>query len=267
MNCKKLLQHMIGLVLVVLLLVGGCAPAATPTPDSIATGVAEAKAVAATLTAEAKAVAATLTAEAEAIAATLTAEAPTAIPTATPTVIVTDTPVPTATPTPTPVPPTATPVPPTPTPLPPTSTPIPTNTPTSMPTPTPVPTTGSVEGRLIGRDTDQYLVGAFIVLCEITGDFKCTLRADLTATTDSEGWFTVKEVPAGQYTVAYAEAEDSAAVSFEDGFTIVVPFKVFEGSASAKDQGLRFEFREEHFLDFEVQGGETTEVEITAWGL
>jgi len=69
---------MIGLALVTLLLVGCGAPAATPTPDRVATRVAEAKA----------------------IAATLTSEAPTAIPTA----IATDTPVPTATPTPTPLP-------------------------------------------------------------------------------------------------------------------------------------------------------------------
>lgn len=84
---------------------------------------------------------------------------------------------------------------------------------------------------------------------------------------DTEGRFTVKEVPPDQYTVAYAEAENSAAVSFEDGFTMVVPFKVLEGGATDNKRGLRFEFREEHFLDFEVRVGETTEVEITAWGL
>ena len=76
MNHKMLLQQMIDLTLVTLLLGGGCVPAITPAPDHVATGTAEAKA----------------------IAATLTAEAPTAIPTA----IVTDTPVftPTSTPTP-----------------------------------------------------------------------------------------------------------------------------------------------------------------------
>jgi len=71
---------MIGVTLVMLPLVGCGAPAAMSTPDRVATGVAEAKAVAATLTAEA--------------------------PTSTPTAIATDTPMPTETPTP--VPPTAT---------------------------------------------------------------------------------------------------------------------------------------------------------------
>jgi hypothetical protein len=148
-----------------------------------------------------------------------------------------------------------------------TQTPTPTNTPTSTPTPTPPPTTGSVEGRLIGRDTQQPLAGALIVLCETTDDFKCTLHAGLTATADAEGWFTVKEVPPGQYTVAYAKAENSAAVSFEDGFTVAVPFIVLEGGLTDNKSGLRFEFREEHFLGLEVQAGETTTVEITAWGL
>lgn len=143
----------------------------------------------------------------------------------------------------------------------------PTPIPTSTPTPTPVPTTGSVEGRLIGRDTHQPLAGAFIVLCEITGDFTCTLHADLTATADEEGWFTVGEVPPGEYTVAYAEAENSAAVSFEDGFSIAVPFKVLEGSLRDNNRGLSFEFREERFLGFEARLGEATKVEIAAWGL
>jgi hypothetical protein len=177
---------------------------------------------------------------------------------------------------PTPVPPVATTVPPTPvpaatsTPLPTatlTQTPTPINTPTSTPTPTPPPTTGSVEGRLIGRDTQQPLAGALIVLCEITDDFKCTLHAGLTATADTEGWFTVKEVPPGQYTVAYAKAENSAGVSFEDSSTVAVPFIVLEGGLTDNQSGLRFEFREEHFLGLEVQAGETTTFEITAWGL
>ena len=176
--------------------------------------------------------------------------------------------------TPTPVPPTATTALPTPMPTA-TSTPMatatftPTSTPTNTPTstPTPVPTTGSVEGRLIGRDTQQPLAGASIVLCEITGDFKCILHADLTATADTEGWFTVKEVPPGQYTVAYTEAENSAAVSFEDGFTIAVPFRILEGGLTDNKSGLSFEFREEHFLGVQVQVGEATKVEITAWGL
>jgi hypothetical protein len=177
---------------------------------------------------------------------------------------------------PTPVPPATTTVPPTPvptatsTPLPTatlTQTPTPINTPTSTPTPTPPPTTGSVEGRLIGHDTQQPLAGALIVLCEITDDFKCTLHAGLTATADTEGWFTVKEVLPGQYTVAYAKAENSAAVSFEDNSTVAVPFIILEGGLTDNKCGLSFEFREERFLGFEVQAGETTTVEITAWGL
>ena len=108
---------------------------------------------------------------------------------------------------------------------------------------------------------------AFIVLCEITDDFKCTLHAGLTATADAEGWFTVKEVPPGQYTVAYAKAENSAAVSFEDSSTVTVPFRVLEGGLTDNKCGLSFEFREERFLGFEVAVGETTTVEITAWGL
>jgi hypothetical protein len=104
-------------------------------------------------------------------------------------------------------------------------------------------------------------------LCEITGDFKCTLHTNLTGTADAEGWFTVKEVPPGQYTVAYAKVDSSAVVSFEDGFAIIVPFRVLEGGLTDNEQGLSFEFREGHFLDFEVRVGETTEVEIAAWGL
>lgn len=104
MNRNKLLQHMIGLILILLFLAGGCVPAATPTPDRVAAGVAEAKAIAATLTAEAPTPIPTATAT------------DTPVPTATPTAIVTDTPVPTARPTSTPVPPTATPIPPTATP-------------------------------------------------------------------------------------------------------------------------------------------------------
>ena len=71
MNHRCVAQQMIGLTLVILLLVGGCVPATTLTPDRVATGVAEAKAIAATLTVEA--------------------------PTATPTATATDTPTPIAT--------------------------------------------------------------------------------------------------------------------------------------------------------------------------
>jgi hypothetical protein len=204
MSHQKLLQHMIGVTLVALVLIGCSAPAATPTP----------------------------------VPPTVTTVPSTPAPADTSTPIATAT----CTQTPTPIP-------------------------TSTPTPTPVPTTGSVEGRLIGRDTQQPLAGALIVLCEITDDFKCTLHAGLTATADAEGWFTVEEVPPGQYTVAYAKAENSAAVSFEDGFTVAVPFIVLEGGLTDNQSGLRFEFREEHFLGLEVQAGETTTVEITAWGL
>jgi hypothetical protein len=204
MSHQKLLQHMIGVTLVALVLIGCSAPAATPTP----------------------------------VPPTVTTVPPTPVPAAT------STPLPTATCTQTPTP-----------------------IPTSTPTPTPVPTTGSVESRLIGRDTQQPLAGAFIVLCEITDDFKCTLHAGLTATADTEGWFTVKEVPPGQYTVAYAKAENSAGVSFEDSSTVAVPFIVLEGGLTDNKSGLRFEFREERFLGFEVAVGETTKVEITAWGL
>jgi hypothetical protein len=97
MSYQKLLQQMIGVTLVMLLLVGCGAPAATPTPVVIVV---------------------------------------TATPQPTPTpivIVVTATPQPT----PTPVPPTATPVPPTATPVPPTSTPIPPTATPVPPTPTP----------------------------------------------------------------------------------------------------------------------------------
>ncbi len=102
MNHRDFLQQMIGLALATLLLVGGCVPAATPTPNRVATGVAEALTV---------------------------------IPTATPTAIATNTPAPTATPT---VTSTGTPTPsPTNTP---TSTPTSIKTPTARPTATPTTT-------------------------------------------------------------------------------------------------------------------------------
>lgn len=56
------------------------APAPTATPDSIATGVAEGRAIASTLTAESRMIASTLTAEGRAIASTLTAEAAAPLP-------------------------------------------------------------------------------------------------------------------------------------------------------------------------------------------
>ena len=131
----------------------------------------------------------------------------------------------------------------------------------------PLSTTGDVKGRLIGRDTHKPLARAFIVLCEVTSAYGCTLQANLTATTDAEGWFTIKDVPVGRYTVAYSKAEKKADVSLENEFTIAVPLKIIKGSIYHKKLGLHFEFREKHILDFEVKGGETNQVEITAWGL
>ena len=101
MNRRNLAQQMMGLAFATLLLVGGCVPAATPTPDRVATGVAGAKAAAATLTAEAP----------TATAMHTNTPAPTEMPTNTPT--------PTSTLMPTP-----------------TSTTTPTHTPTNTPTPT-----------------------------------------------------------------------------------------------------------------------------------
>jgi len=95
------------------------------------------------------------------------------------------------------------------------------------------------------------------------------LHAALIATTDTEGRFIIKEIPPGRYTVAYAEAKNRAAVSFEDGFTITMPFAILGegGSTTNSELGLSLEFRDEHLLNFEVRVGETTEIEITAWEL
>lgn len=118
MVCHRLLLQAIGLTLVALFLVGCGAPQATPASDRVATGVAEAKAIAATLTADAPAApdrVATGVAEAKAIAATLTAETFAAMPIPTPTSGPTRAPRPTRTP-------------------------QPSHTPETMPTPGPSPT-------------------------------------------------------------------------------------------------------------------------------
>ena len=177
MSHRNLVQQMIGLTLVTLLLVSGCVPAITPTPDRVATGVAEAKAIAATLTAE--------------------AAGTTATPTTTPTAMAADT-LELPTTTPTPVPPTATL-----TPVPPTATPVP-QLPTPTQTPTPAPAAGSVEGTLPLHCNlpvtlcDSYslwnpMQGAAAAECN--GTFKQTVLIDGT------GYFLLPSLPPGEYSI------------------------------------------------------------------
>jgi hypothetical protein len=129
---------------------------------------------------------------------------PTPTPTNTPTPTPTNTPTPTPTSnTPTPTPtntPTPTPTPtntPTPTPTPTnTPTPTPTNTPTPTPTNTPTPTPTPIGG--IGSISGQVTNGSGI---PIAGATISTVPATTTATTDSNGNYTLANVAAGTYSV------------------------------------------------------------------
>lgn len=152
-------------MLVTLLLSGCRAAQATPTPDRVATGVAEAKAVAATLTAEA--------------------------PMTTPTAIVTDTPALTAMPMP--IQPTSTSTPPTATPtLPALSTGSLQGKLVEAPL---IGDSGAVER--------PSLANALVVLCLKTSENECTVYAELSTRSDTQQEFTFDSLMPGEYVVLY----------------------------------------------------------------
>ena len=175
MSYKKSLQHMIGVTLVMLLLVGCGAPAATPVPPT------------------ATPVPPTATPTPELPTSTFTPIPPT--PTSVP---------PTATPTPEPPTPTRTPIPPTPTPVPPTVTPTPVP-PTA--TPTPVPTTGKIVGALVDKSTQEPVASVKLRLVTYKG-LNAEGKAewyfgpnDPWAESDASGDFSFSEVSPGEYSI------------------------------------------------------------------
>lgn len=133
---------------------------------------------------------------------------------------------------------------------------------------------GAVRGRLIGRDTHQPLAAAVVVLCKILDKLKCNVQANLTAITDAKGRFTITDVTPGCYTIAYAPAEEKAAVSLKDGYVAdftsgssLSGLTLVEGGLKDVQLGLNFEIRQGHFISFEVSQGKGTKVEVTAWNL
>ena len=148
---------------------------------------------------------------------------------------------------------------------------------------TPAPTTGSVEGRIVGQKSQKPLVDQVLVLCQLTAEPQCTLRAALKATTTSEGTFVIKEVPAGHYTIVYAKSSEKALSQLKDGVMIdptAGPVYVSAGTVvdmggdgrlanvrgAVKKGGLTFEFRKGNLLMVEVTAGGVAKSEVSAWG-
>ncbi len=73
----------------------------------------------------------------------------------------------------------------------------------TAPTPGPAMTgSGNFTGRLLDHETKNPVPDAEIILCRDTGE-SCTIKADLSAQTSSDGSFEIADIPPGKYVILY----------------------------------------------------------------
>ena len=142
MNKSLLTMMMLFLIVVGSVGCGETQRTLTTTPDQIATGVAEAKSIAATLTAEI---------------------------------------------------------------------PISTQTPARTITPTPVQVLGVIKGKLIGKNTQQPIMGTTVILCGVIPENtkKCQVLPDIKSLSQNDGSFSLENVPSNTYAIVYATSKSA----------------------------------------------------------
>ncbi len=191
----------------------------------------------------------------------------------------------------------------------PTPTPTATATPTQTPTQTPTPAASSSElqGKLIGTESQEPIAGAAIILCLVTAEKTCSLKANLVTEVKEDGSFELTNVPPASYVVLY-DPSGKAMPGWKDidglemilnleglsGFPSSARTELFstfgggggitmqegtslefedgvvvggDGSIISEKYGLTVDFREGKPIIIQVQPGRTTEVEIRAWAL
>jgi hypothetical protein len=145
------------------------------------------------------------------------------------------------------------------------------------------PTTGAVQGQVVGHKSDKPLADQLVVLCEVTAEPKCTLRAALNATTGSDGRFEIRGVAPGRYTAGHAVASEKLKGNLKDASTVdpttagVLAEAVIDigmdgkptnirGGVQDQASGLTFEFRAGKLSIIDVRAGATAKLDIGAWG-
>ena len=115
-------------------------------------------------------------------------------------------------------------------------------TPDSASVPEPATTgKGTFTGKLLDQETQNAVADAGIVLCLDTGD-SCTIDADLSTQTDSDGKFEIADIPPGKYVIIYnpngldAQAVDKLVVEVNSKSAVCIA-SGFMGSAPADCQG------------------------------
>lgn len=158
---------------------------------------------------------------------------------------------------------------------------------------------GTLEGNIVGSESQQPLSNAAIVLCSVTAEDICYLKSDLSTTSSEDGNFLLSRIPSGSYIVFYdssgkasrdwqkmdgkqmilkpCAARAKFLSTFGGGGRVLIKkgtrfvkrngSMMVDGSFVSEEFGLTSDFHRSQPIRIEIQPGETTKLEIKAWGL
>jgi hypothetical protein len=88
--------------------------------------------------------------------------------------------------------------------------PISTQTPIRTLTPTSVQGLGAIKGKLIGKNTQQPIMGTTVILCGVIPEDneKCQVLPDIKSISQNDGSFSLENVPINTYAIVYATSKN-----------------------------------------------------------